>query len=156
MEVVMWWLYESSGATVNQTWTKLSFFIFYFIFFPILSLRCCMHGLCLQFQRAEATLRQQSMGFSLQWFFLLRSTGLQGMWASVVAARGLGSRGPQALEHRLSSGGAQAQLPHSMWDAPGSGTEPVFPALAGGLFTTEPRGKPPNSVFYCIHYIFSQ
>ena len=33
MELVMQWLYESSGATVNQTWTKLSFFIFYLIFF---------------------------------------------------------------------------------------------------------------------------
>ena len=33
---------------------------------------------------------------------------LQGMWASVVAARGLRSRGAQALERRLSSCGTQA------------------------------------------------
>ena len=138
MEAVVWWFYESSGTTVNQTWAKLSFFIFYFIFFPILSLCCYIHGLCLQLQRAEATLQQQSMGFSLQWFFLLRSKGLQGMRASVVAACGLSSCGPQALEHRLHSCGAQASLPHSMGDAPGSGIEPVFPALTGGLFATEP------------------
>ena len=27
-------------------------------------------------------------------------------------------------------------------DLPDSGIEPVFPALAGGVFTTEPPGKP--------------
>ena len=29
-----------------------------------------------------------------------------------------------------------------MWDLPGPGLEPVFPALAGGFFTTVPPGKP--------------
>ena len=29
-----------------------------------------------------------------------------------------------------------------MWDLPGSGMEPVSPALTGGFFTTEPPGKP--------------
>ena len=29
-----------------------------------------------------------------------------------------------------------------VWDVPRSGTEPVFPALVGGFFTTEPPGKP--------------
>ena len=33
-----------------------------------------------------------------------------------------------------------------MWDLPGSGIEPVSPALAGGSFTTEPSGKPPMSL----------
>ena len=28
-----------------------------------------------------------------------------------------------------------------MWDLPNPGIEPVFPALAGGFFTTEPPGK---------------
>ena len=32
--------------------------------------------------------------------------------------------------------------PHSMWDLPRLGIEPMSPALAGGLFTTEPPGKP--------------
>ena len=34
-----------------------------------------------------------------------------------------------------------------MWDLPGPGIEPVSPALAGGLFTTEPPGKPVSHVF---------
>ena len=29
-----------------------------------------------------------------------------------------------------------------MWDFPGPEIEPMFPALAGGFFTTEPPGKP--------------
>ena len=28
-----------------------------------------------------------------------------------------------------------------MWDLPGPGLEPVFPALAGGFLTTVPPGK---------------
>ena len=32
-----------------------------------------------------------------------------------------------------------------MWDLPGSGIEPVSPALAGGFFATEPPGKPSQS-----------
>ena len=33
-----------------------------------------------------------------------------------------------------------------MWDPPGPGIEPVSPELAGGLLTTAPLGKSPNSV----------
>ena len=35
-----------------------------------------------------------------------------------------------------------------MWDLPESGIDPVSPALAGGFFTTEPPGKPPELSFY--------
>ena len=35
-----------------------------------------------------------------------------------------------------------------MWDPPGPGIEPMFPALAGGFFTTEPPGKPGYTDFY--------
>ena len=42
---------------------------------------------------------------------------------------------------RLSSCGSQAQLLRGMWDLPGPGIEPVFPALAGGFLTTAPPGK---------------
>jgi len=36
-----------------------------------------------------------------------------------------------------------------MWDLPGSGIEPISPALAGGFFTTEPPRKP-FSVFLML------
>ena len=35
-----------------------------------------------------------------------------------------------------------------MWDPPGSGIEPVSIALAGGLFSTEPPGKPYNYIHF--------
>ena len=74
-------------------------------------------------------------GFSLRWLLLLQSTGSR--------HAGFSSCGSRALEHRLSSCGAQAQLPRGMWDLPGPGLEPVSPALAGGFLTTAPPGKRP-------------
>ena len=44
---------------------------------------------------------------------------------------------------RLSNCGSRAQVLRGMWDPPRPGLEPVSPALAGGLSTTAPPGKPP-------------
>ena len=49
---------------------------------------------------------------------------------------------------RLSSCGSRAQLLRGMWDPPGPGHKPVSPALAGGLPTTAPPGKPEDQ--YCL------
>ena len=57
---------------------------------------------------------------------------------SVVRVPGLSSTGSVVV--------VQA-LPHSMWDLPGSGIQPMSPALAGGFFTTESPGKPCVLVF---------
>ena len=35
----------------------------------------------------------------------------------------------------------------AMWDLPGSGIEPMSPALAGGVLATGPSGKSWNSFF---------
>ena len=40
-----------------------------------------------------------------------------------------------------------AQLPHSLWNPPGPGIEPMLPALAGGFLHTEPPGKSIYSIF---------
>ena len=61
--------------------------------------------------------------------------------ASVVAAHGLSSFGSRALECRLSSCGARAQLLYGMQDPPGPGLELVSPVLVGGFLTTAPPGK---------------
>ena len=65
-----------------------------------------------------------------------------GVWASIVVAYGLSSCGSQALEHRLSTCGSWAYLLRGMWNPPRPGIEPMSPALAGRLLTTEPPGKP--------------
>ena len=81
------------------------------------------------------------VGFSLWWLLLLWSTGSRHTSSSVIVACGLSSRGSWALEHRLSSCGARAQLLCGVWDLPGPGIEPMSPALAGGILTTAPPEK---------------
>ena len=68
-----------------------------------------------------------------------RALGLSG-FSSCVS--GLSSCGSQALQHRLNSCGARAQLLCGTWDLPGSGIKLASPALTGGFFTTELSGKP--------------
>ena len=86
---------------------------------------------------------------------LVAEHGLYGVWDSVVAAHGLSSCRPRALEHRLSSCGARALLLRSMWDLPGPGLEPGSTALAGGFLTTVPPGKPRLPPFLCEKYYVS-
>ena len=73
-------------------------------------------------------------GFSLQWLLLL-------LWSTGSRHAGFGSCGSWALERRLSSCGTRAQLLRGIWDLPGPGLEPGFPALAGEFLTTTPPGK---------------
>ena len=88
-------------------------------------------------------------GFSLGGFSCCGARAL-GVRASVVVALGLSSCGSQALEHRLSSCGARAQLLHGMWDLPGLGLKPVSPALEGGFLTAVPPGKPGAQINLCL------
>ena len=98
------------------------YLLFIYLFLAVLGLRC---GVRPSHCRGFSCCRAQALG----------------MRASVVVAHGLSSCGLQALERRLSSCGARAQLLHGMWDLPGPGLEPVSPALAGGFLTTAPPGK---------------
>ena len=110
----------------------------------------------------------QCTGFSLWWPLTAEHVWALGTWASAVVACGLsscGSRAPEhrlsscgtrAPEHRLSSCGARAQLLRGMWDPPGPGLEPVSPALAGGLPTTVPPGKPLSLLLNVINECVSR
>ena len=69
-------------------------------------------------------------------------------------ARGLSSCGSRALERRLSSFGAWAQLLRGMWGLPGPGLEPMSPALAGGFLTTAPPRKIPMFEYAFNNYFF--
>ena len=66
----------------------------------------------------------------------------------LIAVRGpLTIAASLAAEHRLqmrrlSNSGSWVQLLRGTWDPPRTGLEPVSPALAGGLSTTAPPGKP--------------
>ena len=74
-------------------------------------------------------------------------------------------RGPYTIaaslvvEHRLQTRrlgncGSRAQLLRGMWDLLRPALEPVSPALAGRLSTTEPPGKP-GLITFSITYAYS-
>ena len=65
--------------------------------------------------------------------------------ASLVAEHGVNSHGRIHTQwlSGLSSRSLWAQLPHSTWNLPRPGIEPVSLASAGGFLTTGPPGKPP-------------
>ena len=76
-----------------------------------------------------------------------------------IAVRGpLTITASPAAEHRLQTRrlnncGSRAQLLRGMWDPPRPGLEPVSPALAGGLSTTAPPGKPQLGFIICIFWM---
>ena len=125
------------------------FFLIYFILLAGLGRRCCARAFSSCGERGLLCCGAQASHCN---GFTCWGARALGAWASVVVTRGLSSCGSQALEHRLSSCGAWAQLLRGMWDLPGPGLEPVSPALAGGFLTTEPPGKPHND--FIVHEIF--
>ena len=124
-------LYQSKVSIFNS---KLVFFLInIFIYFWLLWVFIAARGLSLVVASGGYSLLRCT-GFSLRWLLLLRSMGSR--------HTGFSSCGLWALERRLSSCGARAQLLHSLWDLPGPGLEPMSPALAGGFSTTVPPRKP--------------
>ena len=113
-------------------------FIYLFIYGCVGSL--LLHAGFLQLQRVGATLRCGARASHCSGSSCCRARAL-GARASVVVVHGLSSCGLQALERRLSSCGARAQLLRGMWGLPGPGLEPMYPALAGRFLTTVPPGK---------------
>ena len=117
---------------------QFSFFIYKFIYFILFILFLAALGLHCRTQSFSSCGAWASHcgGFSCCGAWAL------GTWASVVVAHGLSSCGSRALECRLSSCGAWAQLLCGKWDLPRPGLEPMSPALTGGFLTTEPPAKP--------------
>ena len=68
----------------------------------------------------------------------------RGLWSVVSVVWPVGSGawsqrcGLWALEHSLSSCGTWSQLLCGMWNLPGPGIKPAFPASAGGFLSTGP------------------
>ena len=125
----------------------LKFYLFIYLFMDVLGLCCWVWGFSScsgQGILFVAVRRLLTVVASLVVDHRLQACGLQQLWhlGSVVVARGLQSTVSVVVVYGLSSCGARAQLLSSMWDLPGPGLEPVFPALAGGFLTTAPRGKP--------------
>ena len=122
--------------------TFISFFFFFLFFYLFIFGSVGSSLLCVgffQLRRAGAALHPGARASHCGGFSYCRA------WGSRLA--GFSSRGSRALERRLSSC-AWAQLLRGMWDLPGPGLKPVFPALADGFSTTAPPGKPPHLFLY--------
>ena len=124
----------ASSQAASQENTLFFFFkiLFLFIYFWLRWAFLAARRLSLvAASRGYSSLR--CAGFSLRRLLLL--------WSMGSRRTGFSSCGSQALERRLSSCGAWAQLLYGMWDLPEPGIEPVSPALAGKFLTTAPPGK---------------
>ena len=102
---------------------------------------------------AGATFQLHYEGFSLQQLLLLQTTGSR-VRTLVILECGLKSCSSWTLEHRISSYGAQTQLPCGIWGLHRARIEPMSPALTGGSLTTGPLGKPGNR-FYFVNMCYS-
>ena len=138
-------MWRLNSMLLNNYWLNREIKGDFFFFFGCVG-SSLLHTGFLQLQRVGATLYCSVQASHCSGFSCFRARAL-GTQASVVAAYGLSSCGSRALERRLSSCGAQAQLLHSMWDLPRPGLEPVSPALAGRFLTTLPPGKPKENFF---------
>ena len=138
-------IFFQSSFLSFYVWVFFKFYLFIlkfiYLFLAALGLCCCPRALSSCGERGAALRRgawaPHCGGLSC------RGAQALGKRASVVVARGLSSCGSRAPDRRLSSCGARAQLLRGTQDPPGPGPEPVSPALAGGLPTTAPPGKPP-------------
>ena len=106
-------------------WSCDFFFKLIYLFLAALGLRFCVRAF-------------SSCGERGPLFIVVR--GPLTIAASLVAEHKLQTR-------RLSNCGSRAQLLRGMWDPPRPGLEPMSPALAGGLSTTAPPGKPDHVIF---------
>ena len=84
----------------------------------------------------------------------VRASRCSGLSCCRAWARGcicFSSCGSQTLERRFNSCGSGTWLLYGMWDPPGSGIQPVSPALAGRLSPTESQGSPKLISFFKMY-----
>ena len=139
----MFYIYPLAyGCSVVFFRPSFSFFLknCLFIFSCAGSLLLCVGFLWFAVSGGSSLLHR--MGFSLQSLLLLRSMG--------SGRVGFHSCGLQALELRLSSHGAWAQLLHDKWNLPGPGIKPMSLALPGDSYPLYHQGSPRPSISLLI------
>ena len=79
---------------------------YFYLFWALLDLHCCTDFFLIAASGSYSLAEVCRLLIALA--SLIAMHGLQGVWASVVVAHGLGSCGSQAIEHRLNRCGPQA------------------------------------------------
>ena len=126
-----------------QGYTDTAFFFFFFFNVLFIYLwRCWVFVATQAFSscsewRTGLSHRRDSSCYRAQ--ALGRMSFSHGVWAS--------NCGSWALGHGFRACGVRALLLCGKWDLSGSGIKPVSPALAGGLFSSAPPGRPSDPAF---------
>ena len=123
----------------------VNFFSFFmYLFLAVLGLQCCM-GFSPAVASYSLVVASYSLvvvhGLRIVLASLVAEHRLQGMQASVVAARGLSSYSSWGLEHRLNSYGAWGLVSPQHMGSSQIRDQTVSPAWANGFFTTETPEK---------------
>ena len=113
--------------------------VFFILFLAVLGLRCYGGFSLVAASRVCSLVAAYRLPIAVA--FLVVEHGFQVQRLQQLP-HGLSSCSSRALEHRLNSCGALAQLLCGMWVLTGPGIEPMSPALESRFFTTEPSGKP--------------
>ena len=115
----------------TATGVRLSFLLWIVYFFG-----CAGLLLCRLFSSGgeQGLLSRCGEGVSLQW--------LPSLCGRRCRARGRSSFRLPALQAPQPRAAQRLGCPEALWAFPGTGIEPTYPALADGLATTDPRGKP--------------
>ena len=160
----------SQTQVVFQSWSQLNIRFYNLknsIISPVCGFFCCFFNLFILFidfwlRWVFVAVRGLSLvaasggysvavrGFLIAVASLVAEHRLQALGFQLLSHSGFSSCGSRALERRLSSCGAWAQLLCGMWNPPGPGIEPTSPATAGGFLTTAPPGKSPSMCFVCL------
>ena len=108
---------------------RMEMHIYIYLFLAVLGLHCCVDFSLVVESGSRSYSPVAVQGLLTAAASLVVEHGLQKLWL---------------LDSRLQAQqcGAWTQLLLSIWDLPGSGMEPVSPALAHEFFTTELPGKP--------------
>ena len=116
----------------------------FFFFFNFIYLFLAVLGLCFCARAFSSCGKWGPLFIAVRGPLFIVMRGLPTTAASPAAEHRLQTR-------RLSNCGSRAQSLRGTWDPPRPGPEPGSPALAGGLSTTAPPGKPPSILFLILN-----
>ena len=129
--LLKWFFFNVTASDVICDSLFLRYVIFFFIFIYFLDaqgLCCCAHGLSLVVERGGIPSSCSTWASYCGGFSCYR--------AQALGHAGFSSCSSQALEHRFSSCGARASLPHGTWDLPQPGIERVIARQTLNHWTT--------------------
>ena len=111
-----------------RDWLSLNIIYLLYLFLAMLGLCCCIPAFSSCIEQGQPSVVERGLLIDV-FSLVVEHREALGVWASVTAAR------------RLGTCSLWAELLCSTWDLPGLGIKTVSTALADGFLTTEPLGS---------------